>query len=276
MKQTMKTIFAIILIVFAGINTNSIAQNTSENNTENTFILIVGGENGDVEEKQSKDRSIIKLREFSINNAKIKPECLSVLVSGNSFAYRNCKVSTSENLEKALTGFSVSIQPTDRFVFYYVGQANTVGGKLRLNLPGNDITHEQLAGWINKIKASKMLVVLDCPGAGTAIKSLTNNGRIIICGARSDQPYSTRFSEYFIPAMADSQADTDSDGGISILEAFTLASKQLDDLYRQQDLLKTESPILEDNGDGIPTQQPWRYKQDENDGSSAASFFWED
>ena len=102
---------------------------------------------------------------------------------------------------------------------------------------------------------------------------MTGPGRIAIFGARSDQPYSTRFSEYFVPALVDITADTNGDSNISLLEAFTLASMQLDDLYRLQDLLKTENPVLDDDGDGIPSQQPWRYEQEENDGLAASKFF---
>jgi hypothetical protein len=73
--------------------------------------------------------------------------------------------------------------------------------------------------------------------------------------------------------LLDNQSDTDSDGKISLLEAFTFASKQLDDWYFEQLFLKTETPVLEDNADGFPSQRPWRYKRDNVDGRKASIFF---
>ncbi len=176
-------------------------------------------------------------------------------------------------VKKTIKSLADTIQPEDRFIFYYVGQANIAAGKLRLNLPGPDITHEQLAEWISQIRASSMLLVLDCPGAGMAVKALTGQGRIVIGACTAEQHYSTRFSEYFVPSLLDSKSDTDGDGKVSLLEAFTFASKQLDDWYFRQLFLTTETPVLEDNADGFPSRQPWRYKQGNTDGREASKFF---
>jgi hypothetical protein len=157
-----------------------------------------------------------------------------------------------------------------------VGQANVVVETLRLNLPGKDITHKELGKWINRIKASSMLVVLDCPGAGLSAKAIKGEGRIVVCGSRDDQRYSTRFSRYFVPALVDIKSDSDGDSRVSLLEAFTRASRQVDDFYRKQKLLTTETPVLEDNGDGVPSQQPWKYEEDEKDGLAASNFFFID
>ena len=238
-----------------------------------THVLIVSGINKELQESQAKDRAVMKLRKFFLNDAQVDPARLTVLVDENSSARKDAKVSTAENLKRSLEALAASVEPGDRLIFYYAGQANIVAGKLRLNLPGKDVTHDQLAGWINRIKISSMLVVLDCPGAGLSAKALTGPERIVICGAKGDQPYSTRFSEYFLPALGDNASDTDADGKVSVLEAFTVASKKLDALYLNQNLFKTETPVLEDNGDGICDPRPGRYKHDKNDGPAASRFF---
>jgi hypothetical protein len=239
-----------------------------------TYVMIVSGLNTDPEERQSKDRAVMKLRKFFTKKVKVDSGQMQVLVCENSFARKGAQISTAENLQKALTTAAGVIDSNDRFIFYYVGHANMVAGTLRINLPGEDITGKQLTTWINRIKAKTMAVVLDCPGAGFMIKDLAGQGRLVICSCRSDQLYSPRFSDYFVPALEDTVADEDGDGRISVLEAFTSASKQIDELYREQDLLKTETPVLEDNGDGIPSQQPWRYEKDQNDGAAAAKYYF--
>jgi len=273
----MKSIIIVILLTIAGCfavaGAAGVERKSKPAETKNTYALIICGINKDPKERFAKNKAVINLRSFFLNNAKIKPARLSVLVADKSFIGRGSKTSNAENLKKTIKSLSATVQSEDRFIFYYVGQANIVAGKLRLNLPGQDITHEQLAEWINQIRASSMLLVLDCPGAGMAVKALTGQGRIVIGACTAEQHYSTQFSEYFVPSLLDSKSDTDGDGKVSILEAFTFSTKQLDDWYFRQLFLKTETPVLEDNADGFPSRQPWRYKQDKTDGREASKFF---
>jgi hypothetical protein len=118
-----------------------------------------------------------------------------------------------------------------------------------------------------------MLIVLDCPGAGLAVKAVTGQGRIVIGACTADQHYSTKFSEYFVPALVDEGSDTDGNGRISLLEAFTSACRGVDDFYRLGSLLTTETPVLEDNADGAASKQPWKYEQNKMDGLAASRFF---
>jgi len=210
------------------------------------------------------------VQDFLQNNLKIDSEKLCVFNAGDSPA---AKTSTSENIQNAISNFASIIKHDDRLIFYYVGQSNVIGEKLRLNLPGDDITPEQLALWTKEIKASSMLIVFDCPGSELAAKALSGPGRVILSSCTSEQHYTTRFSEYFIPALTDSQTDINEDGKISVLEAFTTTSKNIDDWYRQKKLLTTEIPVLEDNVDGQPSKEPWRFKNFNTDGRIANEFF---
>ena len=273
----MNRIIAAIMVTIASTSTIFASSSTGPNpklaEDHNTHALLVTGINKDAKDRQTKDKAVVDLSSLLLNNASVKRDRLGVLANSRSLVRTASDVSTAENLKERLDAFAAAVNPSDRFIFYYVGQANVVGEQLRLNLPGADITHEQLAEWLKPIKASSILVVLDCPGAGLAIKALTGEGRIVIAGCTADQPYSTRFSAYFVPALGDNESDTDNDGKISLLEAFTYTSKQLDSFYRGMGLLRTETPLLEDNGDGEPSDEPWRFKQDKTDGAAASKFF---
>jgi len=274
MKKVISIIFLICTSVLGIAETLDAESGSKPTERQNTYVLIVSGIIRDPKELQAKDKVVMNLRKFFLDNAKVESDRLSVLADSSSSACKGSKISTAENLKKTIDLLTATIKPTDRFIFYYVGQANVVAETLRLNLPGKDVTHKQLAEWINQIKTSSVLIVLDCPGAGLAAKAMTGKGRVVICASRSDQRYSTRFSEYFVPALSDSKSDTDGDGKVSLLEAFTSASKKLDDFYRERYLLTTETPVLEDNGDGVASQQPWRYKQNKKDGLAASKFFF--
>ena len=241
--------------------------------SKNTYVLVVSGISKDPNERLEKDKSVSNLRSFFLDGVKIKADRLSILMVKSSSADKTPQIPTAENLKKTIDTLAHSVKPQDRFIFYYLGQANVVTGKLRLNLPGEDITHEKLAEWLKKISASSTLIVLDCPAAGLAAKAMTGPGRIIVCACTSEQRYSTQFSRFFIPALLDRESDIDADGKVSLLEAFTSTSRHLDDFYRQRQLLKTETPVLEDNQDGIPSKHPWRFEIDGKDGLAASKFF---
>jgi hypothetical protein len=272
-REMKKIIILIFLTISTTVGTLGAEQNEKTTRNINTYALIVSGINKHLKEQQAKDKAVIDLRNFFRNNTGIKPDRITVLVDSKSLVRKDVKISTAENLKEQLNAFAATVKPEDRFIFYYVGQANIVADKLRLNLPGADITHAQLAEWINQIKTSSMLIVLDCPSAGLAVKAMSGKERIVIGACTEEQHYSTKFSEYFIPGLTNNESDTNNDSRISLLEAFTFASKQLDDFYHRQELLKTETPILEDNADGIPSSQPWRYKVDKTDGLAASFFF---
>lgn len=265
-----RTTFVIILTMTV---TSMHASSGRPSENGNTYGLIVTGINKNAKDRQTKDKAVVDLRTFFLNDASMKSDRLSVLANSRSLVGNDLQVSTAENLEARIDTFATVTKAADRFIFYYVGQANIADDKLRFNLPGADITHEQLAEWLRPIRASSMLIVLDCPGAGLSVKALTGKDRIIIAGCTAEQPYSTRFSEYFVPALTDSLSDVDNDGRISLLEAFTSASKNLDDFYRGVGLLQTETPILEDNADGQASDQPWKHEQTGGDGPAASKFF---
>ncbi|MHC4387505.1 MAG: hypothetical protein ACYS8I_05830 [Planctomycetota bacterium] len=276
----MKTIACSVLLICTcalGIaETLDVENGGGPGERQDTYVLVVGGISRDPNEREAKDKAVMRLRKFFLEEVKVASSRVSVLVDDRSSVRKDSKKSTAENLKMELDALAGAIKPTDRFIFYYVGQANVVVETLRLNLPGKDITHKELGKWINRIKASSMLVVLDCPGAGLSAKAIKGEGRIVVCGSRDDQRYSTRFSRYFVPALVDIKSDSDGDSRVSLLEAFTRASRQVDDFYRKQKLLTTETPVLEDNGDGVPSQQPWKYEEDEKDGLAASNFFFID
>jgi hypothetical protein len=269
MKKTTISILSIIGIGFSLSN----AMGVERKQSGKTYVLIVSGINKVPKDRLAKSKAVTDLYRFFLNDAGVIPEQLRVLVGNKSSVPDNSEISTAENLKEQMDKFAALVNPRDRFIFYYTGQANVVSETLRLNLPGPDITHKQLAEWINMVKASSMLIVLDCPCAGLAVKALTGKDRVIIAAGTAEQPYSTKFSEYFVPALIDKNSDTDGDGRISLLEAFTSASKGIDDFYRQKSLLTTETPVLEDNADGSASRQPWRYEQDNTDGLVASRFF---
>jgi hypothetical protein len=239
-----------------------------------TYLMIIEGINKDVDEIQSKDRAVLKLQKAATQKFHVSHKNSIILSYKGSLVTNTNGLSTAETIKLNIRSFSEKIRPTDRFILYYLGQANAVKGTLRLNLPGPDITGEHLAKWIEPIKTSNMLIIVDCPNAGLVVKHLARSGRIILVSSRADQPYSPRFCEYFIPAIIASESDINHDGKISLMETLQQTARRLDQFYLDRDQVKHENFLLEDDGDGVPNQQPWLYHENKTDGLIASKYFW--
>lgn len=254
----------------ANDSSSSVVQAIERPDASRLHVVLIGGINKDPEEIRSKDRTVLRLARHFSQRVGVRPQHLDVLAAPDSFVSSATATSTAESIRSTVAGLK-SLSVEDRLVVYYVGQANIVGEELRLNLPGEDLTHTEFTKLLAPLKPGLMIVVLDCPGAGLAAESLAEEDRILVFGARSDQPVSTRFSDYFVPALDDPKSDINDDGTITLLEAFQRTVQQIDALFRDQDLMKSESALLEDNGDATPSQQPWTYAESGNDGAVAAT-----
>lgn len=230
--------------------------------------LLIAGRNKDPEEIRSKSRTLSRLANHFLS-AGVAPDDLVVLAGPDNVSDAASGPSTAVRIAEAISRFE-SLDPSARLVVYYTGQANLVGEDLRLNLPGPDLTHAELAKLLEPVHPGLLTVILDCPGAGLAADALAGPDRILIFAARSDQPSGTRFSDFFVPALADFESDINADGTITLLEAFQQTARQIDALFRDQQLLKSENALLEDDGDGTPSQEPWTYESSGNDGAAAA------
>ena len=236
-----------------------------------TYAMVICGICRDKQYETIKTKMIIDLQSYLLNKTEVTSDTIKVLTpdgTGNNS-------SQFTNIKKVMSDFESVIKPEDKFIFFYTGQANVVNQQLRLNLPDEDITQVQLGELLKNIKASSNLIVLDCPASGLAVKELSAKDRIIICSCTDEQRFTIKFSEYFVPALNNTESDIDGDGKISILEAFIAASKNVQDWYRTKNLILTETPVLDDNGDGKASKEPWRYIIDMKDGLAASKFFLE-
>jgi hypothetical protein len=232
-----------------------------------TTVLIVSGISKDRSDQTLKTQAVNGLREYLLKQMKVDPPRLTILATDSTLA------STSSQVARTIETLALALRPDDRFIFYYIGQANAASGELRFNLPGPDMTQKELADRLGTIKAGTQLVVLDCPCAALAAKTLAAGNRIIVCASTATQAYGTRFSTHFVHALAQPQTDTNNDGKVSLLEAFTATTRQIEQWYRQNKLLPTETPCLEDDGDGAPSERPWKHQTEGGDGAKASTFF---
>ncbi len=231
-----------------------------------TYAMIVSGIGKDPEDRLVRDGIIHDLSVYLLEKVSVKPNHLTVLVAGADDA----GASTADRIAEVVRVHASAMTAADRFVFYYAGQANAIGDSLRFNLPGPDVTQDDLTRWLASIQAGTQLVVLDCPHAALATRALARPGRVVVLASTAEQAHATRFGTHFVPALTRVESDANRDGNVSVLEAFATAAREIEKWYQDRQILPTETPCMEDNGDGRPAERPWRYEQDGGDGRLAA------
>ncbi len=148
-------------------------------------------------------------------------------------------------------------QSGDDLWIVMIGHGTYDGQSAKFNLRGPDISADELAGALKPCK--RPLAVIDCASAsGPFLNALSAPGRVIITATKSGyEVNATRFGNYLARDVADPAADLDKDGQTSLLEAFLMASRQVDDFYKEAGRLATEHALLDDNGDGLGTPADW-------------------
>ncbi len=148
-------------------------------------------------------------------------------------------------------------RPAGELWLVFIGHGTYDGHTAKFNLRGPDLSADDLAAALKPCQ--RPLVIVQCASAsGPFLPVLSAPGRVIITATRSGYEVNfARFGGYLARAIGDPAADLDHDGQVSLLEAFLLASRQVDQFYRDQGRLMTEHALLDDNGDGLGTPPEW-------------------
>jgi hypothetical protein len=165
--------------------------------------------------------------------------------------------STREAFTETLEGLAGRMTPDDRVLLVLFGHGTFRDGEARLNLPGPDMSAEELAGLLDALPARKVAVVNTASASGPYLAALSAPGRAVITATSTGRERNeTRFGGYFVEAFAADGADLDRDGTVSLLEAFTYARTETARSYESENLLLTEHARLDDDGDGEGSDEP--------------------
>ena len=158
--------------------------------------------------------------------------------------------STAENVRAALVKLASAITPADQLVVILIGHGGGDGADAKFNLVGADLNVAQWKELLDPIKGR--LAIVDTTSASFPyLAGLAAPGRVVITATSSySQKFHTRFPDYFIQALTTDTADLDKDGRISLLEAFTFASRSVKLYYDNKGTMATETAVLDDDGDG--------------------------
>ncbi len=138
-----------------------------------------------------------------------------------------------------------------------IGHGTFDGHTPKFNLRGPDVSAYDLARWLEPVHRP-VAIINTTSSSAPFLSSLSAPGRVVITATKSgfEQNYA-RFGQYLAGSIAEPQADLDKDGQTSLLEAFLIASRRVDEFYSSAGRLTTEHALLDDNGDGLGTRADW-------------------
>jgi len=164
---------------------------------------------------------------------------------------------TRAQVRTALNGIAGDAKPQDVLVVMLIGHGTYDGYDYKINLPGPDLTAAELATLLDRIPATRQLVVNMTSASGGSISFLRRPNRVVITATKSGtEKNATIFARYFVEALSDPATDTDKNDVVSALEAFHFADKKTAAYYESEGRLATEHAVLEDTGKGDGVRAP--------------------
>jgi hypothetical protein len=235
--RSMLAILAIVII--------ALSSSASPTNEQRTLVLVVGAA-GEAEYGGQFAASANLWKEAAAKGG------LRAIVIGE-------EKESPENDRARLLGVLTNeiTRPDGELWLAFIGHGTYDGRTAKFNLRGPDISGPELRDVLTPIKRS--LAIIQCASAsGPFLTALSGSNRVIITATKSgDEVNATRLGNFLAQAVGDPVADLDKDGQTSLLEAYLLASRQVEQFYKEAGRLATEHAWLDDNGDGLGTPADW-------------------
>jgi len=234
----------------------------------NKFAVIISGIGGDETYSTRFAKWTSDLRSALVERLGFAEERVTALTEKPAEEEQPC---TADVVREVFGKLRDSVKPDNQVFIFFIGHGSFDGKTAMFNLMGRDLSAADYAQLIKALPTRKVVIVNMASASGEFIKPLSGAGHVVITATRSGQEQNaTRFAEYFIAALGNPEADTDKNGRVSALEAFTYAAKLTSDYYEKKGLLATEHALLDDNGDGVG-----HAKADEGDGALAKTTYFD-
>jgi len=211
------------------------------------YAVVIQGASGEEQYATLHRGWVDSLLQVLRERFKLDPARVSVLAEQ---AQDGEERSTAENVRAVLARLAGEVQPADLVFIMLIGHGSGQGADAKFNLIGPDLTVTEWEGLLKPIKG-RLAVVNTTSSSFAFLAGLSGPNRIVITATNSyAQRYHTVFPETFIQALTAEAADVDKNQRISLLEAFTYASRLVGLHYEQDGRMATERPMFDDTGDG--------------------------
>ena len=218
----------------------------------NTFLVVIAGVSGEVRIGTEWHGMTMALASAATQRFGIAPSHVVILEPDSTRdAGRIQGRSTKATIERTLGGLARILTVADRLVVIVLAHGSSLSGETRVNLPGPDMTPSDFARALAPATAPLIVFIQTGSASGEFGDALAGPRRIVITATRSAREQNeTLFPGPFVRALTTDAGDTDKDGRVSLLEAFTYAQKEVEQVFTRGSLLPTEHAQLDDGAEG--------------------------
>src|SRR5689334_19198101 len=219
------------------------ASSLAQRNDPNKFAVIINGAGGEPEYAKQFGEWTTQLSSVLSQRYGFDQKQITVLSE---------KQATAEEVKRTFTTLKSSLATDNVLFVFLIGHGSFDGKESKFNLVGPDLSASEYNALLSSLPTHRVVVFNMSSASGEFAKSLSAKGRIVITATRNGQETNaTHFPGFFIDALNATDADTDQDGHVSVLEAFVYANRLTAEFYTRAGRLATEHALLEDNGDGV-------------------------
>lgn len=249
-----RTVFLLIAVAASNVGAQTLPPVRTAPADANKFAVIIIGAGGEETYGQQFAQWSTDLTKVLNTRFGFSSDRLRILAEKPQ---TNQLRATAEEVKRTFAALKSELIPENVLFVFLIGHGSFDGKEAKFNLVGPDLSSQDYNNLLTQLPTRRIVVFNMASASGEFIKSLSAKGRIVITATRSGQETNaTRFAGFFINALNASDADTDQDGHISVLEAFTYANRLTAEFYTRAGRLSTEHALLEDNGDGVGHERP--------------------
>lgn len=158
--------------------------------------------------------------------------------------------STRANVRAAFADLRKRTTEGDLTFVLLMGHGTSESGDAKFNLVGPDLTADEWGSLVKPLPG-RVAFVNASSGSFPFIPTIAGKDRVVLTANDSaEQQFETVFPEFFIKAFEDEAGDTDKNGKVSLLEAFSYASAHVKSWFEERGRLATERALLDDTGGG--------------------------
>ena len=225
---------------------------------QESHVLLVVGLGGQEEYREAFHRWATSIRDSSIELGVDPSNIMYLGERPEDHPGEMDGKSTREELEQAFSEMSRRAGGEDRILVVLIGHGTSQGEEVRFNLPGRDVSGEDVATLLEFAFPTQMVALVNtAPASGPFVEAISGPRRVVLTATRTARERNeTRFGEYFAASLVGDGSDLDKDGRLSLLEVFEYTRSEVARFYEDQNLILTEHALLDDNGDGEGSSEP--------------------
>lgn len=216
---------------------------------QRTHVLVVSGLGGEPQYSTAFHAQGAAFHDLARGQWKVADSSLVWLAEDPSRdAARIDGPSTKESVAAAFLALSRRVQAGDVVVVLLIGHGSGEGKDSRINLRGADPTAADYDGWLAAFAQQTVVFVAAASASGDFVDALRGKGRLIVAATRTAlERNESVFGEHFVRGLSTAEADANKDGSISVLEAFTYATREVRRVYEEGQRMLTEHATLSDS-----------------------------